>query len=69
MVFNPLIINRDDIAQGTRRNLNHGGSLLAVLVALSHLHSSQIRGRQPYSIVRKRSVRHPTGRETPRDAD
>jgi hypothetical protein len=27
--------------------------LLAVLVAFSHLQFSQIRGRQPYSIVRK----------------
>ena len=39
-----------DIAQGTGCSLNHGGSLLAVLVA--HLQFSQIRGRQPYSIVR-----------------
>jgi hypothetical protein len=49
----PFIINRDDIAQRTRCSLSHGGSLLAVLVAFSHLQFSQIRGRQPYSIVRK----------------
>ena len=40
------------LPRGTRCSLNHGGSLLAVLVAFSHLQFSQIRGRQPYSIVR-----------------
>jgi Domain of unknown function (DUF6429) len=33
-------------------SLSHGDSLLAVLIAFSHLQFSQIRGRQPYSIVR-----------------
>ena len=53
MVFNPLIVNRDDVAQGTRCSLNHGGSLLAVLVAFSHHQFSQIRGRQPYQLCEK----------------
>ena len=53
VVLDPLVVNRDDIAQRTRCSLGHGGSLLAVLVAFSHLQFSQIRGRQPYSIVRK----------------
>jgi hypothetical protein len=33
VAFNPLIVNRDDITQGTQCRLSHGGSLLAVLVA------------------------------------
>ena len=53
VVLNPLIVNGDDIAQRTRCSLSHGGSLLAVLVAFSHLQFSQIRGRQPYLFVRK----------------
>src|SRR5262249_45494020 len=59
VVLNPLIVNCDDIAQWTRCNLSHGGSLLAVLVAFSHLQFSQIRGRQPLLICAKDSVRHP----------
>src|SRR5581483_6594871 len=44
VVLDPLIVNRDDIAQRTRCSLSHGGSLLAGLVAFSHLQFSQIRG-------------------------
>src|SRR5690349_9370882 len=53
MALDPLIINRDDSPKRTRCSLSHGGSLLAVLVAFSHLQFSQIRGRQPYLFVRK----------------
>src|SRR5262245_28530703 len=48
----PLVVNRDDIVQRTRCSLGPQ-LLLADLVAFSHLHFSQIRGRQPYLNVRK----------------
>jgi hypothetical protein len=44
MALDPIIINRDDIAQWTRCSLGYGGSPLADLVAFSHLQFSQIRG-------------------------
>src|SRR5262249_14662427 len=53
VTFDPLVINRDDIAQRTRCILCHGGSLSLSWLRLATSSSSQIRGRQPYSIVRK----------------
>jgi hypothetical protein len=47
MALDPLVVNRDDIVQRTWR------LPLAGLVAFRHLQFSQIRGCQPYSIVRK----------------
>jgi hypothetical protein len=53
VVLDPLIVDRDDVAQRTRCSLGHGGSFSAHLVAFSHLQVSQIRSRQPYLFVRK----------------
>jgi hypothetical protein len=53
VILDPLIVDRDEIAHRTRCILGHGGSPLVGLVAFSHHQMSQIRGRQPYPIVRK----------------
>jgi hypothetical protein len=58
MALDPIIINRDDIAQWTRCSLGYGGSPLADLVAFSHLQFSQIRGPPALPICAKDSVRH-----------
>ena len=52
VALDPLVVNRDDVVQRTRRLTWR--LALAGLVAFSHLQFSQIPGRQPYLIVRKR---------------
>jgi hypothetical protein len=55
-VLDPIVVNRDDTIQWTRCIVLLSDMVVAfcaVLVAFSHLQFSQIRGRQPYSNVRK----------------
>ena len=52
-VFNPLVVNRDDIVQRTRCILSYDGSLLLSWLRLATSQFSQIQGRQSYLIVRK----------------
>ena len=54
VILDPLVVDRDDIAQRTRCILSHGGSFLLYWLRFSHLQFSQIRGRQSYLIVRKK---------------
>src|SRR5215469_5856840 len=51
VALDPLVVNRDDIVQRTRCSLGHGGSFSLTWLRLAQF--SQIRGRQPYLIVRK----------------
>jgi hypothetical protein len=52
VAFDPLIVNRDDIAQSTRCIVGHGGFLLLTWLGLATSSSASFGGRQPYSIVR-----------------
>jgi hypothetical protein len=52
VVLNPLIVNRDDIAQRTRCSLSHGGSLLAVWLRLATSSSARFGAASP-TYVRK----------------
>ena len=52
VALDPLIVNRDDIAQSTRCILGHGGFLLLTWLRLATSSSARFGGRQPYPIVR-----------------
>jgi hypothetical protein len=52
VALDPLIVNRDDIAQSTRCIVGHGGFLLLTWLRLATSSPARFGGRQPYSIVR-----------------
>src|SRR5262249_44190217 len=65
VTFDPLVINRDDIAQWTRCTLYHGGSLSLFWVALVTASSARFGAASPNSKCERfttSSDRHRSGR-------